>query len=99
MQIKSISSATPRVEKRVLGGYVHFASRDVHCDKSIFDSVDEVGPLRVVRKDTELHKALTGSIGRNVGGEPIIVKSCKNEFEFTIEYKRGYGTSTSCYGG
>lgn len=99
MQIKFLTNPAPRAEKRTLGGYVHFATRDVRTEESIFSSIDEMGSARVVRKGSDLHKALVSNIGKHIGGEPFVVKSCKNEFEFTVEFKRGYGNATSCYGG
>lgn len=97
MQLKFLTTPLQTAEKRVLGGYVHFSSIDIRSDESIFSSIEETGPARVVRKDSQLHKALVESVGKHVGGEPFVIKSCKNEFEFTVEFKRGYGSSTSCY--
>lgn len=80
-----------------MGGYVHFASRGVQTDEAIFGHVEELRlnevPARVVKAGSSLDQALRKSIGC-VGGDPIIVSSCKNEKEFTVEYKTGYGSTS-----
>lgn len=80
-----------------MGGYVHFASRGVKTDEPIFGHVDElvspaIGSVRVVRAGSALDTALRDRI-KCVGGDPIIVKACKDAQEFTVEYKTGYGTA------
>ena len=83
-----------------MGGYVNFASRGVQTDEAIFGHVEELRlngvPARIVKAGSALDTALRQSLkGTCVGGDPIVVSSCKDAVEFTIEYKTGYGAAAS----
>lgn len=98
MKITFTSAPSARSEKRSMGGYVNFASRGVKTDEAIFGQVEELRlngvPSRIVKAGSALDTALRQNLkGSCVGGDPIVVSSCKNEMEFTIEYKTGYGAS------
>lgn len=79
-----------RSVKGCLGHYVHFGTVEVQTDEPIITQVEEY--TRTVIAGSPLDKAFRAQLGNAcVGGDPLRVTFVQNSWNFTIEYKAGYG--------
>lgn len=96
VKVEFTSGPEVRSDKRILGGYVLIAQRNVKTNLPIFSYVDEVGHLRTVRPGNPLDIALRAALGTACigGGNVITVAAAKSADEFTIEYTTGYKSAS-----